>query len=214
MFSKVVLLAFLILVILLGGLIVFTGKIFRKPGQTTGEKIDLIVSDFDPEDPRSFERISEIVDLGEEAIPTLGNLLEHQDDHTRWASIIALGNIGYRNKTKKTEISSILEKAFDDQDNTLRMLAAAYAVSLGNKRGIPVLIESLKICEPTRYGEPPTLVCGEAVNTLRWYTNQDFGFKYESSPEERVKAIERWQDWWEKNRDQLEWDAENEEFQS
>ncbi|MBL4848924.1 MAG: hypothetical protein JKY65_25660 [Planctomycetes bacterium] len=71
-------------------------------------------------------------------------------------------------------------------------LAAAFALGeAGIYAGIPVLIEALRL--------PDILIRKAAAAKLRVYTAQHFGFRAKGTPEDRAKAVSRWNAWWKKD---------------
>lgn len=76
-------------------------------------------------------------------------------------------------------------------DGPLRLAAAFALGEAGIYAGIPVLIEALRL--------PDVQIRKAAVTKLRAYTRQHFGFRPTGSPEDRAKAVEKWNDWWKKD---------------
>lgn len=76
-------------------------------------------------------------------------------------------------------------------DGPLRLAAAFALGEAGIYAGIPVLIEALRL--------PDVQIRKAAVAKLRAYTRQHFGFRSTGSPEDRAKAVAKWNEWWKKD---------------
>jgi tetratricopeptide (TPR) repeat protein len=71
-------------------------------------------------------------------------------------------------------------------------LAAAFALGdSGIFVGIPILIEALKLTEPSAVD-----IRVAAITKLREYTGQHFGYRPRASASERKPAVEKWETWW------------------
>lgn len=166
------------------------------------DKIASIIASFDSENPQSFSAIEEIVEIGEPAIPILLDMLDDGNLYERWASVYALGRIGfYADKKKQEEILPHLKKAFGDPNPTIKTLAAGTATAFGDPSGIPILIESLESDEVELFSEPPELLRAYSMTVLRHYTQQDFGYD-----------VKKWREWLDDNKDSLVWDDEKKVF--
>ncbi len=94
-----------------------------------------------------------------------------------------LGEIGDRRATLA------LKRALRDAtDEGLRLACAVALCRLGDKEGVPPLIELLASGDRERRLEA-------SIALLR-FTHQDFGFRFDGPPGERTAAIERWRRWW------------------
>lgn len=76
-------------------------------------------------------------------------------------------------------------------DGPLRLAAAFALGEAGIYAGIPVLIEALRL--------PDVQIRKAAVTKLRAYSRQHFGFRPTGSPEDRSKAVGKWNEWWKKD---------------
>jgi len=214
--NKIVILPLMLSVILISGCIPSEQEGAKE--QTTikisvQENIQSIVNSFDANNPDSFNSVEEIVDMGEPAIPDLLEMLKSDDLYNRWAAVYSLVRIGHStDREKQKEISSNLKKIFNDSNPTVRTLAAGGSVSLGKPDGIPILIESLKSDDVMVFNDPPELLRHYSIKTLRTYTQQNFGYDPEKSIQENSNPIEKWENWWQKNKNSLEWDEGNKVF--
>jgi len=82
-------------------------------------------------------------------------------------------------------------------DGPLRLAAAFALGDAGIPAGVPILIDALRL----RSDSPETYwdIKSAAIEKLREYTGQHFGFRLEASPEEQARAVGRWEDWWAEN---------------
>ena len=151
------------------------------------------------------DRADELLELGTDAIPTYLALLRENDTFGRWCALYALSNVAYDlNAAGRQEITDELVPLFTQNPTSIRMMAAAVAVELGDKRGIPVLISCLNETARFRDSEPPAPICYYANDFLVRFTDVDFGYScnYDSYDE---RAAGQWQAWWDANGGQLEW---------
>jgi hypothetical protein len=208
--SKKLLLIGLILLIALAiiDLAIFRFKFYRERPEIIQpidqkEKILSIIKTFDEKTPTSFFAAEEIIKMGEKAVPALLDLTTDPDLKIRWACVYSLGRLGHQvdEKAKESIISALNEMAKTDQNTGLRGGAAAAIVSLGEIRGIPVLIESLDSQEAIPFMEPPQLLREFSLDVLKFYTQKDFGYDLAS-----------WRGWWQENEANLIWDKETKKF--
>ena len=174
--------------------------------------MDDIIGSFD-EDPRSYQKAQEIVDLGEPAVPKLLDMLDDDDTDRRWASSYALSQIAFKSSDKtKADIRTAMKDSFHDPDPFVRVTTAGVAVALGDKDGIPVLIAHLDIDAPLANIEPQDKVSSYCIRVLRAFTGQDFGYDETSPLKDRVESIRKWADWWKSNKGSLVWDPGRGEY--
>ncbi|HEX55133.1 MAG: hypothetical protein DRO95_00795 [Candidatus Altiarchaeales archaeon] len=171
------------------------------------EKILSIINGFDRNNDSTFDRVEEIVEIGEPAVPYLIELLYSNDTYHKWAALYALSRIGHEvDRKKQEEIISHVKNLFDDKNPTIRQTAAGIAVGLGEKEGIPILIEYLKSDDTRLLSKPRRSLSSYSISVLRYYTRQNFGYSIYVPMDEREEAIKKWENWWEKNKDSLVWD--------
>lgn len=97
----------------------------------------------------------------------------------------------------------------DNDDSSIRLMAAAALVSLGRAEGFDVLVRLIESEDSLRGSEPPTTVSRFALHTLARYTGVDLAPGPTASPEEVRATAGRWEAWLAENRDQLTFDADN-----
>lgn len=143
-----------------------------------------------------------ITAIGEPAIPVLVEMLENDSADVRWAAVMGLDALGYKlNLSEK--VLPHLKKALEDDDANVRVTAAEFVMAFGDKSGIPVMIDALDSDKMLHPSDLPTPIPNQAVFVLRMYTGQEFSFLEK----------EEWQDWWNENKDTLEWNQENGKFE-
>lgn len=92
---------------------------------------------------------------------------------------------------KFEELAAILRGT----DGPLRLAAAFNLGDNGIYAGIPVIIEALRL---------PDAGLRELANErLRKYTDKEFGFLPSGDPAEREAAVKRWEEWWQKDGQEL-----------
>lgn len=113
------------------------------------------------DDAPALNRIEQIIDLGSEAVPALVPLAGRQNEAERYTAIAVLGRIGTADGAKPTDIEAstkALASRLDDPNVSLRTYAAGGLVTVGDKRGVPVLIEALSVQQrgpPLNSSTPP-----------------------------------------------------------
>lgn len=142
------------------------------------------------------------------AIPILEELLAQGDRAARWAALVALSAVGHecnRADAVLPLLKSVLSDLDISDDISMRVTAAELVTSLGDKAGIPVLINAVDSdVENLRPAEPPTSVCTQALSVLGHYLGHLTDQEYTEEA--------GWQGWWEANQDNVEWDPDNERF--
>lgn len=175
-------------------------------GQGGEEGVEDIVDSIN-EDPSTYYRVEEIVELGEEAVPDLIDMLEDEDRHKRAAATYALSRIVFEiDEGRRGRVLAHMRKSFSDTDSSVSATAAGVAVASGDKSGIPYLIRQLGSDEDLLLIDPPEPVAAYSVRVLREYTGQDFGFDASAPLNGRAQAIQEWVSWWSQNKDALSWD--------
>jgi len=197
----------LIATLLLSGCVGKGGTPSTPSDTQTRDKVDGIVTSFNQADPDSFNRVEEIVDIGEPAIPVLLEMLDDKDLSKRWAAIYALSRIVYDvDEERRREVLPSIRDAFNDPNPTIRQTAAGTAVAIGDKDGIPILIEYLRSDDSRLLAGERVSLSSYSIQVLRHYTHQDFGYDLQKSMGEREDSIKQWESWWDQNRDTLVWD--------
>ena len=99
-----------------------------------------------------------------------------------------------------------LERLLDNADPTVRVLAAAALLSLGEPAAFDALVTAVGSDEPLRGSVPPGTVSGFATFTLTRYTGTDLGGT-EGAPAADVQAAAAsWAAWLDQHRDDLAFD--------
>jgi hypothetical protein len=161
-------------------------------------QVEAVLGDFDGANLSTLD-LEAIVAEGPDVIPFLGDLLEEEARATRWAALLALAALGHQRSVAGTVLPH-LKTALSDPDTSVRITAAELVASLGDKAGLPVLIDAVDSDEILRPAEPPTPVCTQAIHVLGRYTGQSFTEEAD------------WQAWWDANQDSLAWDPDNDLF--
>lgn len=167
-------------------------------GCTDTARVQAVLDDFDGANVSTLD-LEAIVAEGPDVIPFLADLLAQGDRSTRWATLLALAAMGHHHNAAG-EVLPHLKTALNDPDTSVRVTAAELVASLGDKAGLPVLIDAVDSDEILRPAEPPTPVCTQVIRVLGHYTGQTFTEEAD------------WWVWWDANQDNLQWDPDNERF--
>lgn len=162
------------------------------------------------DDVPALKRIEEIIALGSEAVPALLSLAESQSTAERYTAIAALGRIASADGAKAADVeaaSKALAGRLTDPDISLRTYAAGGLAAIGDKRGLPVLIEALTLQQRGYLSVPPELLNAFAYRALNAYTGQSFDFDPLADEAKRTASQQQWRAWWAANGDRLQWDA-------
>lgn len=140
------------------------------------------------------DKAEEVIKLGETAVDPLLLQLSHQNIKVRWLAVYALARLGHEvSKKDKEKIAAAFQKFVAKEESlALKRQAATALVSFGDKEAIPLLIECLSGDEVLLFSEPPKSLDEFCLETLKFYTAQNFD--YDQS---------LWQDWWQKNKEGL-----------
>ena len=117
--------------------------------------------------------------------------IQDRDERIRYAAVYALA-ITANAEHDINELLRILQSGSIDE----RMLAAGALAGLGDKRGLPVLIDALDNGAELQFRTPPTQAREFARAQLLWFTTQDFGLRAAISPEQIPETKARWLAWW------------------
>jgi len=175
--------------------------------QTKEENIDqqiaALISQYDFAGPQlRDETTKKIIALGEKSIPALDQSLSSSDKKTRFIAFQALADWAEEKPAQKQNIAAILKKDLNDPAVDLKCEVAASLLYLGQKEGIPVLIDNFGHGDTMIYlSEPPLTLDSYILAYLNIYTDADFG---------KDKAA--WQAWWQKNQNNLQWNAAQKKF--
>lgn len=167
------------------------------------------------DDAPALARIEQIIDLGSEAVPALVPLADSLNEGERYTAIVALGRIATADAAKPGDIDAAtksLANRLSDPNVSLRTYAAGGLVAMGDKRGIPVLIEALSVQQRGYLSVPPELLNAFAFRALNAYTGQSFGFDPLADEAKRAASQQQWRDWWKTTGERLQWDASKRVF--
>ncbi len=115
---------------------------------------------------------------------------------------MALGRIATADATKPGDIEAstkALAGRLTDPNVSLRTYAAGGLVALGDKQGIPVLVEALSVQQRGYLSVPPELL-------------NAFGFDPLAAEAKRAASQQQWRDWWKTTGERLQWDASKRVF--
>lgn len=133
-----------------------------------------------------YDNLIRLAYIGEPAIPYLLDGLDDENARTRSSCAYVLGLM--RDRRTIAPLTEHLE----DPVPEVRYEIATSLCSLGVREGYPVLIEGLSDSDiRNRYK------CHEALKML---TRLDYGYEHDAEPSARAAAIRRWQQWWERLR--------------
>jgi HEAT repeats len=160
-----------------------------EPMDFVSEKVKAVVENLDLRHGSGLLRdIQYLVSLKELAVDPVTEALPNVSARSRANLVYVLGF------TKSPEAREAIVSALGDDDEIVRFEASAALMQQGDLSGIPRMIEYLDDKNPQyRY---------KAIQALRLATSRDFDYHFSASPEERAIALNRWQKWWqvEKNR--------------
>jgi len=126
--------------------------------------IQEILKKIDPKKPASLiECKRDLVEVGREAIDELLTALSRGNVFERWSVASALGEI-----TDERTISSLI-KTLNDENASVRVVAAQSLAALGNASGVHVLQEALQD-DSVFLGHPPVLVKYYARKVVQRYS--------------------------------------------
>jgi len=100
-----------------------------------------------------------------------------------------------------------LQPLLQNGDPSIRVMAAAALVSLGEPAAFDVLVSAVATGEPLRGSFPPQSISAFATFTLSRYTGVDLGNTENASAAAIKKASDDWTAWLAQNRDDLTFDA-------
>lgn len=169
------------------------------------------------DDAPALSRIEAIVALGSEAVPALLPLAESQSEAERYTAIAALGRIATALDAKPADVDAAtkaLAGRLADPNVSLRTYAAGGLAAVGDRRGLPVLIEALSVQQRGYLSVPPELLNDFAFRTLKAYTGQSFNYDPLADEARRAASQQQWRDWWKANGDRLQWDAGKRVFEA
>ncbi len=174
------------------------------PGQSpNGELVRSVLDSYDENDSSSFDNVNLLlVTEVEDMLP----LLDENDTLAQWTALYVLSNIAYdADEETKAEVKEKLRPFLDGKQISFRLMAAITLVTMGDKDGVPVLIELLGDENYLMLSEPPALICQYSNYMLTRYTGADFDFHCFPGDID-LESQARWESWWAVNGDRLVWD--------
>ncbi len=122
-----------------------------------------------------------LVSYGEPAVPQMvANLASHQDSVQLMAAY-CLGMI------QDPRSLSALDAARRSSSPSVRYEAATSMLRMGDRRGLPTMIDGLEDSDP--------LVRGRAILVLKARTGNTMGFEPQGRADDRQAAVARWRAW-------------------
>ncbi len=163
------------------------------------EKLPNLLSDLMQAHPTTRVEVlrEALVETGSDLYPLLGLLLldPNQPKEVRSFSIDVLGRM-HRVQELITAYSVAEGRA-----------QFAVAVALGDNGiylGIPTLIETLEIEARGEGLHGEVSAAAFALQRLREYSGENFGYDPNGTPESRAEAVQQWRNWWDQNRGVIE----------
>jgi len=191
----------IITILLIAGFIFLAAQGLKKPAKAIKDQIHSVIAGLDLDNLQSLNKIYELAELGEEAIPELQEIIEQGSISEKGLAIIALSSFLEEKPDLKNNILPILKQALVDENDDVKMLAAGQLISFGEKDSFPVLISLLEVEKTTIFSESAKPIKEQSLEYLQKFTNYDG-----QTPQE-------WQNWWEENQDSLFWNEKQEIFQ-
>jgi len=140
--------------------------------------------------------------LGEIAIPALTKQIDSPISKNRYIAYRAVAILADKvSPEKRKELLDILKKGLTDSEPVLRLTNSLLLLSFGEKDGIPIMITGFDYKDLIMDTEPPIMADSFAQIILNLYTNE-------------VVADNKlaWQDWWDKNKENIIWDEQQKKF--
>lgn len=125
-----------------------------------------------------------LINFGSGAVPQVAANLESGVERVPVMAAFVLGRIG------DPRALDALAQATTSADSSLRYEAATAMVRMGDRRGLPVLIDGLEERDP--------LVRARAILVLADHTGGTKGYKADDRPDERAAATARWRAWYQR----------------
>jgi len=191
----------IVTIFLIAGFAFLAVQVLKKPPQTIKDQIRSIPASPEFSNLQNLYNTYKLVELEEEAISELTELLNSNVISERWAAVVSLAALLRENPELEETIVPTLERALEDGDDTIKMVAAAQLLSLGKKEGFPVLIVLLESEGTVFSSEPSEQIKDPSLAFLHQFT--EFG----------GRTSQEWQEWWDQNKNSLFWNSEQGIFQ-
>jgi hypothetical protein len=117
--------------------------------------------------------------------------LHDADPNRHFAAVYALA-LTAESGRGSTELAQLLTAT----STTDRLLAAGSLLSIGDKSGIPVLIDALSSTDEVAFSSPGQFGFEFAQAELLYFTTQDFGLRSATGPAAVAATQAAWRQWW------------------
>jgi hypothetical protein len=163
-------------------------------GDAGGPPVGQAIEEFDPSPqarPRSLARLSVAAATEPEATREAAlERLEAEDPDVRLAALHALG------LTLEGDDSDALAAFLDSERPGERLLAASAVLSVGDARGVPVLIDALDDDRLLPIRAPSLPAWEQARFALLAFTGEDFGLRGAGDLPAAAATKPDWERWW------------------
>jgi len=156
---------------------------FMKPGALLEKEIDQRIANIPfQHGVELYSNLVRLSQVGEPAIPSLLEQLSNPDPSIRSSCVYVLGVID--DKRTIPSMNPLLE----DQEEIVRLEAAASLLGMGEWRAIPILIKGLESSDQMlRY---------KSFEALNKFTGLSFRYDFRGESAERSAAVDQWNEWW------------------
>jgi hypothetical protein len=188
--------------LILAVLLLTMGTACGKSGGSAGVDATAAIEEFDVSAkagarPRSRLNTAVLAEPAKSREAALAQL-DAEDPDVRIAALYALS------LTLKDGDGDALAPALESKASGERVLAAGGMLSLGDGRGVPVLIEALGNDEPLPFGAPPIRVWQQARAALLAFSGRDFGLGKAATARRAKATAPKWKSWWMEAKDSFE----------
>lgn len=157
----------------------------------------------DPAKTQEFaDQAETIVKLGQQAVDPLLEQITSSNWKVRWLTVYSLARLGqYADKATKEKIKTAFNNLIKDEPNiALKQQASTWLFSVGEKTTFDMVMECIQEDKIILFSDPPENLKDFCLNTLQYYTGQNFN------------NAQAWQDWWQKNKDNLTWSEKDNKY--
>ncbi len=200
--KKIILLILVVTALILGTsyvLKMYNAAPKPEPGKTSlnaKETVNVTLRDIDTAQPKSFEKIQDVIDLGHEAVEPLAPMIQSENPIEQWMAVVGLAAV--RDELEdQNAITALMEEAYGSDYTTIALLAANSNAMNGDYSGIPIVLEALNDDDITLFMDPPTPNNELSAAILRHVSGENYGFTAHASQSEKDQAIAKWNAWWE-----------------
>lgn len=132
--------------------------------------------------PHQWAQIAQkLVSYGEPAVP---QMIANLDSHEKSVAVMAAYCLGMIQDPRALDP---LARAMATPHEKLRFEAATAMLRMGDRRGLPTMIDGLE--------HPDPLVRARAILVLKERTGGTMGYAADGRPEDRAAAVARWRAW-------------------